>query len=224
MADAARPVKRLLITQRAARPLRFAARGVGSRFAVPALALTFDDGPDPVWTPRLLDLLRTLGARATFFPIATRAAAHPAITRRMRTEGHEIGLHCDQHLRHSERDAAWLRRDTDRALRRLGALGVTPAVWRTPWGDTAPWSAQVAREHDLRLIGWTTDTHDWRGDSAAEMFAATRDALTDGAIVLAHDGLGPGARRADPATTLDYVALVGEHARTRGLSVETLAA
>jgi peptidoglycan/xylan/chitin deacetylase (PgdA/CDA1 family) len=189
---------------------------------VPAVALTFDDGPDPIWTPRLLDLLWTLGARATFFPIASRAAAHPAITRRMRAEGHAIGLHCDQHLRHSERDAAWLRRDTDQALRRLAGLGVTPALWRTPWGDTAPWSTQIAQECDLRLIGWTADTHDWRGDSAAEMFQATRDALTDGAIVLAHDGLGPGARRQDPAMTLDYVALVGDHARAHGLSLKGL--
>jgi peptidoglycan/xylan/chitin deacetylase (PgdA/CDA1 family) len=189
---------------------------------VPTLALTFDDGPDPVWTPKLLDLLQTLGARATFFPIAARAAAHPAIMERMRAQGHGIGLHCDQHIRHSERDAAWLARDTGAALRRLGSLGITPTFWRTPWGDTAPWSVQIASERDLQLIGWTADTHDWRGDSAGEMFEATRDALTDGAIVLAHDGLGPGARRADATTTLEYVALVGDHARDHGLSLEGL--
>jgi hypothetical protein len=55
------------------------------------------------------------------------------------------------------------------------------------------------------------------------MFEATREALTEGAIVLAHDGLGPGARRESPATTLDYVALVGEHAREHGLTLEALA-
>jgi peptidoglycan-N-acetylglucosamine deacetylase len=190
---------------------------------VPALALTFDDGPDPVWTPRLLDLLRALGAHATFFPIAARAAEHAAIIERICAEGHMIGLHCDQHVRHSERDVAWLERDTDAALRRLAELRVRPAFWRTPWGDTAPWSTQVARDRDLRLIGWTTDTQDWRGDSAAEMFEATREALTDGAIVLAHDGLGPGARRESPEATLDYVALVGAHAREHSLSLEALA-
>jgi peptidoglycan/xylan/chitin deacetylase (PgdA/CDA1 family) len=191
---------------------------------VPALALTFDDGPDPVWTPKLLDLLQALGARATFFPIAGRAVEHAEIIARMRAEGHAIGLHCDQHVRHSERDEAWLARDTDAALRRLAGLGVTPVFWRTPWGDTAPWSTQIARDRDLRLVEWTTDSNDWRGDSAAAMFEATRDALTDGAIVLAHDGLGPGARRDSPATTLHYVALVGAHARDRGLRLEALAA
>ncbi|HEX3975199.1 MAG TPA: polysaccharide deacetylase family protein [Solirubrobacteraceae bacterium] len=190
---------------------------------MPALALTFDDGPDPAWTPKLLELLRRFDARATFFPIAARAVEHAAIIERVRSEGHAIGLHCDQHVRHSERDAAWLERDTDAALELLAGVGVAPTFWRTPWGDMAPWSAQVARDRDLRLIGWTTDTHDWRGDSAAEMFEATREALTDGAIVLAHDGLGPGARRESPATTLDYVALVGEHAREHGLRLEALA-
>jgi peptidoglycan-N-acetylglucosamine deacetylase len=195
---------------------------VGSRLPVPALALTFDDGPDPVWTPRLLDLLRLLGARATFFPIAARAVEHAAIIKRMRHEGHAIGLHCDQHVRHRERDAAWLEHDTDSALERLAGVGVRPEFWRTPWGDTAPWSNQVARDRDLRLIGWTADTQDWRGDSAPEMFEATREALTDGAIVLAHDALGPGARRETVENTVEYVALVGEHARRRGLALEAL--
>jgi peptidoglycan/xylan/chitin deacetylase (PgdA/CDA1 family) len=190
---------------------------------VPALALTFDDGPDPVWTPKLLDLLQALGARATFFPIAARAVEHAELIDRMRAEGHAIGLHCDEHVRHSERDEAWLARDTDTALRRLAGLGVTPTFWRTPWGDTAPWSTQIARDRDLRLIGWTADTHDWRGDSAAAMFEETREALSDGAIVLAHDGMGPGARRDSPAATLRYVALVGEHARERGLCLEAVA-
>src|SRR5437660_450900 len=105
----------------------YAQRGVGSGLPVPALALTFDDGPDPVWTPRLLNLLRDLGAHATFFPIAARAGEHAAIMERMRKEGHAIGLHCDQHVRHSERDEAWLKHDTDSALRCLAGLGVTPA-------------------------------------------------------------------------------------------------
>jgi peptidoglycan-N-acetylglucosamine deacetylase len=189
---------------------------------VPALALTFDDGPNPMWTARLLDRLRALGARATFFPIAARAAAHPELIARMREEGHTVGLHCDEHVRHSERDAAWLERDTDAALRRLAGLGLKPSLWRTPWGDTAPWSVQVARDHDLRLIGWTVDTHDWRGDSAAEMFEATRADLSDGAIVLAHDGLGPGARRADAAATVEYVTLVAGHARRHHLRLEAM--
>jgi peptidoglycan-N-acetylglucosamine deacetylase len=187
------------------------------------IALTFDDGPDPVHTPRLLDLLAQAGATATFFPIAPRAATHPEIVARMRDEGHAIGLHCDEHLRHRSRDRAWCERDTDQALARLRMLRVRPALWRTPWGEVAPWTGQVAGQRGLRLVGWDADTHDWHGDSASEMFAATRGSLVPGAIVLAHDGLGPGARRATVGETVDYAARVLEHAANHELAVRALA-
>ncbi len=201
------------------------ARGLalGSQQLEMTMALTFDDGPDPVWTPRLLDLLGRLGARVTFFPIAPRAAAQPELIARMLAEGHAIGLHCDEHVRHSTRDIDWLRRDTARALERLSALGVTPSLWRTPWGDIAPWSEVIAAEFGLQIVGWTVDTHDWRGDAAADMFAASRASLCDQAIVLAHDGIGPGALRADAAQTVEYVTLAATDARRRGLRLEALA-
>jgi peptidoglycan-N-acetylglucosamine deacetylase len=186
------------------------------------VGLSFDDGPDPVWTPRLLELLSAVGARATFFPIGRRAAAHPEVIARMIESGHTVGLHCDQHVRHSQRDVAWVRRDTTQALARLRALGADPALWRTPWGDVAPWSVSLAREHGLRIVGWSVDTHDWRGDRAQDMFRATREELGDGTIVLAHDGLGPGARRDGAAETLAYVELVAGHARSHGLTLEAL--
>lgn len=186
------------------------------------IALTFDDGPDATWTPKLLDLLRGLGARATFFPIARRAAAHPELLERMRDEGHTVGLHCDQHERHSNHTIGWLRRDTVAALDHLREAGARPQLWRTPWGDVAPWTETVARECGLRLVGWTVDTVDWRGDSAAAMFAATRARVDHGSIVLAHDGLGPGARRSGAAETLGYVELLADHASSRGLALEAL--
>jgi peptidoglycan/xylan/chitin deacetylase (PgdA/CDA1 family) len=184
------------------------------------LALTFDDGPDPEWTPRLLDVLAEVGAHATFFPIASRAAAHPEVISRIVDGGHVIGLHCDEHVRHSQRSIEWGRRDTARALDLLGSLGVQPTLWRTPWGDTAAWSDEVACENGLRIIGWTVDTHDWRGDAAGDMFRAARDGLRDGAIVLAHDSIGPGAKRTDVRETIAYTRLVADHALKAGLELE----
>ncbi len=189
---------------------------------VGTFALTFDDGPDAEWTPRLLDALAAAGARATFFPIARRAAAAPALVARLSAEGHEVGLHCDEHARHSTRDAAWGRADTERALERLRSVGVTARLWRTPWGDEAPWTAAVAGEYGLRIVGWTADTHDWRGDTAEEMLDAVRPRLQPGAIVLAHDGIGPGARRADVRQTVAFVSLVARHARAVGLQMTSL--
>ena len=189
---------------------------------MPALALTFDDGPDPRWTPRILDALRARNARATFFPIAPRAAAYPELVRRIVDEGHALGLHCDEHVRHSTRDAAWGAADTDRALARLAALGVEPRRWRPPWGDQASWTGPLAAQRSLLLTGWSADTHDWRGDGAHEMLAAIDDQLKDGSIVLAHDAIGPGARRDGCAETVVLVDLIARRATARGLRLVAL--
>ena len=202
---------------------RFARPPLGYPLGVQTLGLTFDDGPDPVWTSRLLDLLDALDARATFFPIAARAAAHPQLIERMRRDGHTVGLHCHEHVRHGDRDPQWLRRDTRLALARLAGVGVRPSLWRTPWGDVAPWSEAIADEHGLQLVGWSADTHDWRGDVAEQMIATTQDSIEPGAIVLAHDGIGPGSRRDGASETVRYVELVAGHARSRGLAIEALA-
>ena len=170
----------------------------------------------------MLDLLAAVDARATFFPIAARAAAHPELIARMVREGHTVGLHCHEHVRHSDRDVQWLRQDTATALRELDGVGVVPTFWRTPWGDTTVWSARVAAEHGLRLTGWTADTEDWRGDRAEAMFAATRSLLDEGSIVLAHDGIGPGALRTDARETVRWVEMAARHVRRLGLRMEAL--
>jgi peptidoglycan/xylan/chitin deacetylase (PgdA/CDA1 family) len=189
---------------------------------VQALALTFDDGPDPVWTPRILDALAAARAHATFFPIASRAAQQPELIARMLAEGHAVGLHCDEHVRHTDRDEAWLRRDTANALARLAWVGVRPTLWRTPWGVLAPWTDTVAAEHRLRLVPWTADTHDWRGDGALAMIERIRRGLVPAAIVLAHDGVGPGARRTDCAQTLALIPPLAKLATARGLELVAL--
>jgi len=104
----------------------------------------------------------------------------------------------------------------------LRELGVRPALWRAPWGDLAWWSGRVASEQNLSLVHWTVDTHDWRGDDAGRMYETTRDRLEDGAIVLAHDGIGPGARRTGAAQTLGFVELAAAQARADGLELGAL--
>ncbi|QEC47792.1 polysaccharide deacetylase family protein [Baekduia soli] len=187
------------------------------------LALTFDDGPDPRWTAAVLDALGAAGARATFFVLGPRVREHPGLVRRMLDEGHAVGVHADEHVRHTDLDAEAGDEDLARALRALGEAGVAPALWRTPWGVQAPWTAGLARRRGLRLVGWTADTHDWRGDDAPAMLQAIDGGLRDGAIVLAHDGLGPGSRRADCAQTVALIPAVVARARDLGLAVEALA-
>lgn len=171
------------------------------------LHLTFDDGPDPRWTARVLDALARAGARATFFVLGERVAAHPELVERAVAEGHEIGLHGDRHLRHAENPRAVVEADSLRALERLAALGVHPTRWRAPWGVETAATRTIAARLGLELTGWTVDTHDWRGDGADEMLARCGgQALAPGAVVLMHDGLGPGARRSDCAATVELTA------------------
>jgi peptidoglycan/xylan/chitin deacetylase (PgdA/CDA1 family) len=186
------------------------------------LALTLDDGPDAETTSALLDLFLTYQAHATFFPMAERAAARPDLIARMVSEGHTVGVHCVAHVRHSECEADAIRRDTDRALTGLRGLGADPMLWRTPWGDTAPFSHDIARERGLRIVGWDVDTHDWRGDRAEAMLAATRPVLGPGTVILAHDGVGPGARRTDASETVRYAEQLITLASRSGLTLEAL--
>lgn len=182
-----------------------------------ACALTFDDGPDPDWTPRVLACLADEGARATFFVMAARAVAHPSLVDRMRAEGHEIALHCVRHLRHSEIDERALRWDTEVGLCLLERLGVQARHWRAPWGVTTAGSRAVAADFGLALVHWDVDTHDWRGDSAAAMHARVAGEIGENSVVLMHDGLGPGARRTDCRETLRLVPALLATLRSRRL-------
>ncbi len=170
------------------------------------VALTFDDGPDPVWTPVILDALAAADAVATFFVLGPRVVAHPDLVRRAIAEGHEVGVHGWDHLRHPSSPRTTVAEDTRRTLAALEAVGVDPVWWRLPWGLEAPWSAPLAASHELRLVGWTADTRDWSGLPAARMLERVTPALAHpDAIVLAHDGLGPGARRDGAAETAALV-------------------
>ena len=109
-------------------------------------------------------------------------------------------------------------------LAALAGAGVTaPRVWRAPYGVEAEWTRPLARERGLRLVGWSADTHDWRGDDAGTMLAAVEPGVRDGAIVLAHDAVGPGATRDGCAETVALIAPLVALARSRGLEPEPLA-
>lgn len=164
--------------------------------------LTFDDGPDPAWTPRVLEALAETGARATFFVIAPLARRYPGLVDETLAAGHAVGFHCTDHVRHTQRARTEVEQDTRSGLADLKTLGVEPRLWRPPWGVAAPWTKQVADNFGLQLTLWTADTHDWRGDRAAEMFGRVGPTLRPGSVVLMHDGLGPGARRAGCGETV----------------------
>lgn len=171
----------------------------------------------------MLDALRAADARATFFVLGPRAAAHPELIARARAEGHAIGVHAHEHTRHTELDGEAGAADLDQALAVLDRLGIRPEIWRTPWGVEADWTRPTAAERRLRVVGWSADTHDWRGDTAEAMLAAIEPDVQDGAIVLAHDGLGPGATRDGCEETVALIEPLVALGRARGLEPEALA-
>ena len=186
------------------------------------LHLTFDDGPSPAWTPVVLAALGRVGARATFFVLGEAVRAHPELVRRTLQEGHRVELHADRHERHDRLSRAQIDADAGRALDALAATGVAPRWWRTPWGRETDDTRAVAAARGLELLRWDADTHDWRGDDAESMLAATERDVPSGGVVLAHDALGPGALRGGCEETVRFVTLAAAWAARRGLTLEPL--
>jgi len=166
----------------------------------------------------VLEELELCRVRATFFVLGERVEATPAVVRAAVDAGHEVQLHGHRHLRHSRIEEEEIELDTRAALDALSQVGVRPTHWRTPWGIATPASERVAARHGLTLVHWRIDTHDWRGDPALAMLARTRRQLAPGAVVLMHDGLGPGAMRSGCENTVELLAPLIAAARARGVA------
>ncbi|MET3576652.1 polysaccharide deacetylase family protein [Bhargavaea ullalensis] len=166
------------------------------------IALTFDDGPHPVYTARLLDVLKQHGVRATFFVIGEKVEAYPWLLKRMREDGHEIGIH---HYKHR---SAWrltpraLRNQlelTDRAIRK--ASGMVPRLYRPPWGRLSPYTLTVAKDYETLI--WSHIFGDWKTANCSGLAKRLKCVPADGSIVLLHDdGSNPGADEAAPASMI----------------------
>jgi peptidoglycan/xylan/chitin deacetylase (PgdA/CDA1 family)/GNAT superfamily N-acetyltransferase len=187
-----------------------------------ALHLTFDDGPDEVWTPRLLEMLKRMDVCATFFPIGERVAAKPELTLAVVEAGHQVELHCMRHTLHSRLTREELEDDVNEALGVLSKLGIRPRHWRPPGGEVATWTAAIAAANGLRLAGWSADTFDWREDAPATMLELVEGAIGPAAVVLMHDGIGPGALRSGCEGTVAVVERIVALARERGLEPSVL--
>lgn len=166
-----------------------------NRAAGHVVALTFDDGPDPEWTPRVLDALREHDVRATFFLVGCKAEQHPEIVRRIVAEGHDIGVHTWGHspgfpMQRSGAMAADILRC--RALLKAIA-GVETDLFRPPFGVTNPMVACAVKRTKSRCVGWSIRSLDTLQHRSREAVARRiRRRLGDGKVLLLHDDR-PGA-------------------------------
>jgi peptidoglycan/xylan/chitin deacetylase (PgdA/CDA1 family) len=181
------------------------------------IALTFDDGPDPVRTPALLDALAELDVKATFFVLGEHVAAHPELAARIAREGHELGNHTYSHRylplarsRSVEHELA----ATDAAI--ADATGILPRLARPPYGGRSPWTVRAFARLDKRVVLWDVNSFDWKGAPGPEIADRVLARVRPGSIVLMHDG-----RRATDVT-IDAVRLLVPELRARGYELATV--
>ncbi|MFF2845450.1 glycosyltransferase [Streptomyces sp. NPDC058001] len=172
------------------------------------LVLTFDDGPDPVWTPKVLDTLKEHHAHAVFFVTGTMASRYPDLVQRMVDEGHEIGLHTFNHpdlAYQSTSRIDWELSQNQLAL--VGAAGIRTSLFRPPYSsfpdafDNKSWpvTRYVASRGYITLVN-NTDSEDWKRPGVEEIIRRATPKGGKGAVVLMHDS---GGDRSQTVAALD---------------------
>jgi peptidoglycan-N-acetylglucosamine deacetylase len=187
------------------------------------IVLTFDDGPGGSLTPRLADLLRHLGIKASFFPVGRRAILNPDIVGRVVADGHEIGSHTSHHLNAWKTMPLAHCRDMLQGHGQMMGLAERVRLFRPPYGKMSIASLVLANANALTLAWWTVDTRDSlaRPRSHEEVLGQLADA--GGGVVLLHDHDDyPDPDHED--YVLDLVARIARLAAERGLRFSTLSA
>ncbi|MFV0135707.1 glycosyltransferase [Streptomyces sp. HMX87] len=172
------------------------------------LVLTFDDGPDPIWTPKVLDVLKEHDAHAVFFVTGTMASRYPDLVRRMVDEGHEIGLHTFNHpdLSLQSKDRIdWELSQNQLAI--TGAAGIRTSLFRPPYSsfadamdnETWPVTQYIGSRGYITVVN-NTDSEDWQRPGVDEIIRRATPEGGKGAIVLMHDS---GGDRSQTVAALD---------------------
>jgi peptidoglycan/xylan/chitin deacetylase (PgdA/CDA1 family) len=178
------------------------------------VALTFDDGPSPVWTPLVLDVLAEYDVRATFFVIGWRVEDHPEIVRRMVDEGHSVQNHSWSHLWLTRYSTETVTEQLERNSTVIETItGRAPNCVRPPFGAHNSRIRGVFRDLELSSIMWDRDPQEWRG-SVNSVVSYVVKHTRDGEVVLMHDTNGHVIVRALPG--------IIEGLRARGLEFDAI--
>ncbi|MFE0254421.1 polysaccharide deacetylase family protein [Streptomyces sp. NPDC059010] len=155
--------------------------------------ITIDDGPDPVWTPQVLQVLRDNGVKATFCMVGTQAQAHPDLVRTVVAAGHRLCDHTVSHDvtmdRKSEAYQSQQILDAERMITEASG-GVRPMYYRAPGGAFTPYSRHLAASHGMRPLGWNIDSKDFELPGTATMVATVKNEISNGPTLLFHDAGG----------------------------------
>lgn len=155
--------------------------------------ITIDDGPDPVWTPQVLQLLKDNGVKATFCMVGTQAQAHPDLVKAVVAAGHRLCNHTVSHDTamdtKSEAYQSQQILDAERMITKASG-GVRPQYYRAPGGAFTPYSRHLAASRGMRPLGWNVDTKDFERPGADTMVATVKSEISNGPTVLFHDAGG----------------------------------
>ncbi|MCD8357574.1 MAG: polysaccharide deacetylase family protein [Clostridia bacterium] len=184
------------------------------------LYLTFDDGPDPRYTPALLDLLAEYNIKASFFVLAQSAQHHPELITRMKREGHVIGLHSLCHKNGMLQPPVSAFRDFQQAVNIMQRLGVPVRYFRPPWGHWNIISLTQLHRYGMTPVLWDVMAQDWRGDFPAKTIEKRLLRRTQGGdIICLHDGRGENEA---PARTIAALQRVLPRWISEGYQFETV--
>ena len=183
------------------------------RTKLPLIALSFDDGPHPIYTPQVLEILKLHGAKATFFLIGDRARRHPEIVARIKADGHEVGNHY-QYFRHGlvllHSDADFVRNLED--VQRTLGLGDGQKVFRAPGGLARSSQLRLARDRGYTCALGCAYPHDPAHPPLQYIRWLIEKNLAPGTIVILHDGIP------DPTRAIQALPHILAEGRKRGLT------
>lgn len=155
------------------------------------LYLTFDDGPHEVYTEALLDLLKAYDIKASFFVVARSAQAHPDLIKRMKEEGHLIGLHSLEHKSAMVQSPFYTNMEFEKSLKIMENLGINVKYYRPPWGHVNWFTLRNLKKYQLKKALWHVMAEDWEKDTTAdEIQYKLLKRSGKGDVICLHDGRG----------------------------------
>ncbi len=155
------------------------------------LYLTFDDGPEKNYTPLILNLLKKYDVKATFFVVASFAKNNPDIIKRMKKEGHCIGLHSYEHKNALIKSKHYTKYDFDESIKVMNDLNIDVKYYRPPWGHCNIFTNYEVRRHNLIKILWDVMAEDWEANTTSNIISEKLlKRSKNGSIICLHDGRG----------------------------------
>ena len=187
-----------------------------------AVALTFDDGPNPDATPLILDALAERGVKATFFILGSHAERWPDLVKRVADEGHAVGNHGFYHRKLHFKSPAYVRDDLTLGTRAIEAAAhVKPRYFRAPHGFRSPWVTAIAGSLGQRTVGWSLGVWDSDRPGVEAIAERTVSGARPGSILLLHDGDGYDPQ-GDRMQTARAVPLIIDRLHDQGYRFELL--